>query len=210
MTRSQGIPVCRLMRFTAVLEGASKKQRTRSSSGKSGSAGDVINTLNARDDRDLPPSSHSSSRPGTGFSHRQRVGLTGPRATTTVTAVLCTRLIRKLCDACKVAYTPTPDLLKKLGIPQGKVEALYRSPKPEEVEKPCKECAGLGFKGRTGIFELLEVDDQMREVLLKKPQLELARKVARAAGMRPLQEEGLLLVAKGVTSLAELQRVLKE
>ena len=66
------------------------------------------------------------------------------------------------------------------------------------------------MKGRTAIFELLEVDDKMREVLLKKPQLDLALKVARAAGMRPFQEEGLLLVAKGVTSLAELQRVLKE
>lgn len=129
---------------------------------------------------------------------------------TTVTAVLCTRLIRKLCDACKVAYAPTPDLLKKLGIPQGKIEALYRVPKPEEIEKPCKECGGLGFKGRTGLYELLEVDEQIREVLLKKPQLELLRKAARAAGMRPFQEEGLLLVAKGVTSLAELQRVLKE
>jgi type II secretory ATPase GspE/PulE/Tfp pilus assembly ATPase PilB-like protein len=129
---------------------------------------------------------------------------------TYVTAVLCTRLIRKLCDACKVGYAPTPDLLKKLGIPAGKIEALYRSPKPEEVEKPCKECGALGFKGRTAIFELLEVDDKMREVMLKKPQLDLARKVARAAGMRPFQEEGLLLVAKGLTSLAELQRVLKE
>jgi type II secretory ATPase GspE/PulE/Tfp pilus assembly ATPase PilB-like protein len=129
---------------------------------------------------------------------------------TLVTAVLCTRLIRKLCDACKVGYAPTPDLLKKLGIPAGKIEALYRSPKPEEVEKPCKECGALGFKGRTAIFELLEVDDKMREVLLKKPQLDLAKKVARAAGMRPFQEEGLLLVAKGLTSLAELQRVLKE
>jgi type II secretory ATPase GspE/PulE/Tfp pilus assembly ATPase PilB-like protein len=128
----------------------------------------------------------------------------------TVTAVICTRLIRKLCDACKVAYAPTPDLLKKLGIPQGKIEALYRVPKPEEIEKPCKECGAIGFKGRAAIFELLEVDDQVREVLLKKPQLELARKAARAAGMRPFQEEGLLLVAKGVTSLAELQRVLKE
>jgi type II secretory ATPase GspE/PulE/Tfp pilus assembly ATPase PilB-like protein len=129
---------------------------------------------------------------------------------TLVTAVLCTRLIRKLCDACKVGYAPTPDLLKKLGIPAGKIEALYRSPKPEEIEKPCKECGALGFKGRTAIFELLEVDDKMREVLLKKPQLDLAKKVARAAGMRPFQEEGLLLVAKGLTSLAELQRVLKE
>jgi type II secretory ATPase GspE/PulE/Tfp pilus assembly ATPase PilB-like protein len=127
-----------------------------------------------------------------------------------VLAVLCVRLIRKLCDACKVAYAPTPDLLKKLGIPQGKVEALYRQPKPEEVQKPCKECADIGFKGRTGIFELLEVDDRIREILIKKPDMELLRKAARAAGMRPLQEEGLLLVAKGVTSLAELQRVLKE
>ncbi len=129
---------------------------------------------------------------------------------TLVSAVLCVRLIRKLCDACKVGYAPTPDLLKKLGIPAGKIEALYRSPKPEEVEKPCKECGAIGFKGRTAIFELLEVDDKMREVLLKKPQLDLAKKVARAGGMRPFQEEGLLLVAKGVTSLAELQRVLKE
>jgi type II secretory ATPase GspE/PulE/Tfp pilus assembly ATPase PilB-like protein len=127
-----------------------------------------------------------------------------------VTAVLCTRLIRKLCDACKVGYPPTPDLLKKLGIPQGKVEALYRVPKPEEIEKPCKECSGLGFKGRTAIFELLVVDDKIREILVKKPELDLLRKAARLAGMRPFQEEGLLLVAKGVTSLAELQRVLKE
>ena len=128
----------------------------------------------------------------------------------TLTAVICTRLVRKLCDSCKVAYAPTPDLLKKLGIPQGKVEALYRVPKPEEIEKPCPECAGLGFKGRTGLFELLEVDDKIREIILKQPQLDLLRKASRAAGMRTFQEEGLLLVAKGVTSLAELQRVLKE
>jgi type II secretory ATPase GspE/PulE/Tfp pilus assembly ATPase PilB-like protein len=127
-----------------------------------------------------------------------------------VTAVLCTRLIRKLCEACRVGYAPTPDLLKKLGIPQGKVEALYRAPKPEEVDKPCKQCGGLGFYGRTGLFELLEVDDRIREILVKQPKLELVRKAAKLAGMRPFQEEGLLLVAKGVTSLAELQRILKE
>jgi type II secretory ATPase GspE/PulE/Tfp pilus assembly ATPase PilB-like protein len=127
-----------------------------------------------------------------------------------VTAVLCTRLLRKLCDACKVAYAPTPDLLKKLGIPQGKVEALYRVPKPEEIEKPCPECGNLGFKGRTGLFELLVVDDKIREILVKQPKLDLLRKAARDAGMRTFQEEGLLLVAKGVTSLAELQRILKE
>jgi type II secretory ATPase GspE/PulE/Tfp pilus assembly ATPase PilB-like protein len=127
-----------------------------------------------------------------------------------VTAVLCVRLIRKLCESCKVAYEPTPELAKKLGLPEGKVEALYRTPKPEEVEKPCKVCGGLGYIGRTGVFELLVVDDQVRQVLLKDPKLDSMRKAAKAAGMRTFQEEGVLLIAKGVTSLAELQRVLKQ
>jgi type II secretory ATPase GspE/PulE/Tfp pilus assembly ATPase PilB-like protein len=126
-----------------------------------------------------------------------------------LTAVLSMRLIRKLCDSCKVAYAPTPDLLKKLGIPAGKVEALFRTPKPEELEKPCLECGNIGYKGRTGLFELMIVDDKIREVIARAPQLELLRKAARVAGMRTLQEEGLLLVAKGVTSIAELQRILK-
>lgn len=127
-----------------------------------------------------------------------------------VTAVLCGRLIRKLCESCKVAYEPTPELAKKLGLPEGKIEALFRTPKPEEIEKPCKVCGGLGYFGRTGVFELLVVDDQVRQVLLKDPKLELLRKAAKAAGMRSFQEEGVLLIAKGVTSLAELQRVLKQ
>jgi type II secretory ATPase GspE/PulE/Tfp pilus assembly ATPase PilB-like protein len=127
-----------------------------------------------------------------------------------VTAVLCVRLIRRLCEECRVAYEPTPDLAKKLGLPEGKVEALYRTPKPEEIEKPCKKCAGLGYFGRTGLFELLEVDDAVRQLLIKEPKLDLIRKAAKAAGMRSFQEEGVLLVAKGVTSLAELQRVLKQ
>lgn len=126
-----------------------------------------------------------------------------------VTAVLYQRLVRLLCTDCKVGYTPPPDVLRKLGIPPGKVEMLYRPPKPEEIEKPCKTCQGLGYKGRTGIFELLVVTDQMREILLKQPKVELLKKAARASRQRSLQEEGVLLVAKGETSLQELTRVLK-
>jgi type II secretory ATPase GspE/PulE/Tfp pilus assembly ATPase PilB-like protein len=126
-----------------------------------------------------------------------------------VTAVLYQRLIRKLCPDCKVGYTPPAEVLKKLGIPPGKVQQLYRPPKPEEIEKPCQTCQGIGYYGRTGIFELLVVNDQIREILAKQPSLELIRKAARADGQRSLQEEGILLVAKGVTSLQELQRVLK-
>ncbi|MAT69611.1 MAG: hypothetical protein CMJ58_08810 [Planctomycetaceae bacterium] len=126
-----------------------------------------------------------------------------------VTAVLYQRLIRKLCTDCKVGYKPPPDVLKKLGIPPGKIEQLYRPPKPEELEKPCPTCNNIGYVGRTGIFELLEVTDQMREVLAKQPSVDLLRKAARVSHQRSLQEEGILLVAKGVTSLPELMRVLK-
>jgi type II secretory ATPase GspE/PulE/Tfp pilus assembly ATPase PilB-like protein len=126
-----------------------------------------------------------------------------------VTGVLYQRLIRKLCESCKVGYQPTPDVLKKLGIPAGKVQQFYRPPKPEEVEKPCQACNGLGYVGRTGIFELLIVNDAVREILATQPTVEAIKKAARADQQRSLQEEGILLVAKGVTSLAELQRVLK-
>ncbi|MCC6492105.1 MAG: Flp pilus assembly complex ATPase component TadA [Pirellulales bacterium] len=125
------------------------------------------------------------------------------------TAVLYQRLIRKLCPDCKVGYAPPAEVLKKLGIPPGKVQQLFRPPKPEEVEKPCQTCQQIGYIGRTGIFELLMVTDQMREILAKQPSLELLKKAARADGQRSLQEEGILLVAKGITSLQELQRVLK-
>jgi type II secretory ATPase GspE/PulE/Tfp pilus assembly ATPase PilB-like protein len=127
-----------------------------------------------------------------------------------VTAVLYTRLVRKLCDACKVGYDASPDLLKKLGIPAGKITTLYRTPKPEEIDKPCLECGAIGYRGRTGIYELLVVSEEIRELLIKQPKIDLLRQAARRAGMRSLQEEGILVVARGVTSLQELQRVLQQ
>ena len=139
-----------------------------------------------------------------------------------VSAVLCGRLVRKLCEECKQSYQPTPQLLQKLGIPPGRVQVLYREfqmPPPEqrvdekgrpiEIET-CQKCAGLGYRGRTSIFELLKVDDKIREALRSKPNPDVLRKVGRSTGHRGLQEEGILLVAQGVTSLPELQRVLKQ
>ncbi|MEO1498638.1 MAG: ATPase, T2SS/T4P/T4SS family [Planctomycetota bacterium] len=125
-----------------------------------------------------------------------------------VTAVLNTRLIRLLCEECRVEFEPTAELLAKLKIPKGKVEKLYRAPKGDEIEKPCKACGGIGYAGRTGLFELLIVDDQVRQVLLKQPKLDILRKAARLGGMRTLKEEGALLIARGKTSIEELSRVL--
>jgi len=122
--------------------------------------------------------------------------------------VLCQRLIRKLCETCKQAYAPTPQVLAQLGIPAGRVQALYRPPQQREVV--CPECGGVGYLGRTAIFEILVMDDNLRQTLAANPKPDLFRQAARKAGMRSIQDEGIVLVAKGVTSLQELMRVLKQ
>lgn len=119
------------------------------------------------------------------------------------------RLVRKLCMTCREAYTPPPQALQQLGLPPDKVSVLYRPP-TQPQEQPCPDCGGLGYLGRTAIFELLPVSDAIRGVLLKEPKLDKVREAARAAGMKTLQEEGIVLVAKGDTSIQELIRVLKE
>ncbi len=128
------------------------------------------------------------------------------------TGVVHQRLIRKLCEKCKEAYAPPPETLKQLGIPAGKVQAFYRPPQPQADQPappPCEDCLGIGYQGRTAIFELLVVDDGVRAALVNAPKIDTVRAVRRKAGMRTLQEEGIVAVVKGVTSLAELMRVLK-
>ncbi|MDZ7617196.1 MAG: ATPase, T2SS/T4P/T4SS family, partial [Patescibacteria group bacterium] len=127
------------------------------------------------------------------------------------TAAVGQRLVRKLCDACKEAYAPTPEVLKQLGLPAGRVQAFYRPPQQrEEREEVCKACGGIGYVGRTAIFELLLVGETVRKALASRAKPDVLRQAARKDGSRSLQEEGLLLVAKGVTSLPELMRVLKQ
>ena len=128
-----------------------------------------------------------------------------------IRAVVNQRLIRKLCNACKEAYNPPLDLVQKLGLPTHRVDTFYREPQNRtEEDDICNKCGGIGYLGRTAIFEFLIVDDLIREALTKQPKIEVLRRVARQGGNRSLQEEGIVLVARGITSLSELQRVLKQ
>jgi type II secretory ATPase GspE/PulE/Tfp pilus assembly ATPase PilB-like protein len=124
-----------------------------------------------------------------------------------VTAVLAQRLIRKLCEHCKEAYVPPAPVLQQLGIPPGRISAFFRP--PENPEKPCRFCSGTGYMGRTAIYELLVPDDGFRKLLRAGAKLDALREAARRSGTPNLQDEGVLLVAKGVTSIPELVRVLK-
>ncbi|MGW8256237.1 MAG: ATPase, T2SS/T4P/T4SS family [Thermoguttaceae bacterium] len=129
-----------------------------------------------------------------------------------ISGVLCQRLVRKLCESCKEAYAPTPEIIQQLGIPQGRISAFYRPPQldPQRPKEICKTCNGIGYYGRTAVFELLTVGDNVRRTLANSPKIDLLRQAARKDGMVSLQEEGILLVAKGVTSLADLMRILKQ
>jgi type II secretory ATPase GspE/PulE/Tfp pilus assembly ATPase PilB-like protein len=135
--------------------------------------------------------------------------------------VLNQRLIRRLCDQCKQPYQPSPQLLQKLGIPPGRVNKLFNPtipPPPEQrvdakgnpVEfEICKRCNGRGYLGRMAIFELLSVDDTMRQAILSfagKP--DELRKFAKSRNHLGFQEEGILACALGATSLQEIQRLL--
>ncbi len=125
-----------------------------------------------------------------------------------VTGVICQRLVRKLCETCKEGYVPTPQLLQQLGIPAGRIEALYRP--PEQPDDVCHDCGGVGYRGRHAIFELLTPNEAVKEALVKSPRIDLIRSEARKAGMKSFQAEGIHLVARGITSLEELRRVLSE
>ena len=135
-----------------------------------------------------------------------------------LTGVLCMRLVRKLCPECRIEYRPNPELLQKLGLPVGRIEKLYRpfiykpgmiDEEENEIE-PCGNCCGIGYKGRTGIFELLKMNDQIREAAAAATNFNSLAAIAKANGHISILQETAVVIAQGVTSVAELQRMLKE
>jgi type II secretory ATPase GspE/PulE/Tfp pilus assembly ATPase PilB-like protein len=134
-----------------------------------------------------------------------------------VSAILGQRLVRLLCPKCKVRYKPNPDLLRKANLPIDKIKYFYRPPEtPEEGQKgdsgepeTCEHCAGTGYYGRTGIFELLVITDRIRDLIRDNPNLNAIRQEAVKNGMKYLQEDGLRQIIDGKTSIQELMRVAK-
>jgi type II secretory ATPase GspE/PulE/Tfp pilus assembly ATPase PilB-like protein len=124
-----------------------------------------------------------------------------------LTAVLGQRLVRLLCETCKEPYKPKPEFLKKANLPADKVDVFYR--KPAEPQQVCPDCGGTGFRGRTGIFELLVITEPMREMIRENPSINAIKAEARKNGMIYLQEDGLRQVIQGKTSIDELLRVVK-
>ena len=133
-------------------------------------------------------------------------------------AVLGQRLVRRLCDECKEGFEPSPQLLKQLGIPAGRVAMLYRPFVPPPIEQqvdengrpapiePCQACNGRGYLGRIAIYELLIPGEKLKAALLKTQDINKLTQIAKSEGHRSMQAESVLTVARGLTSLDELKK----
>lgn len=132
------------------------------------------------------------------------------KAANAIGAVMTQRLVRKLCTVCRVPFKPDPAVLRKLNLPPDKVSTLYKNSGQVLVkEKPtvCPDCMGLGFKGRTGVFELMAFDEQAR-TFMAAGQYDQLRAHLRKQKVLWLQEAALAKAVEGVTSIGEITRVM--
>jgi general secretion pathway protein E len=118
----------------------------------------------------------------------------------TVEAVLAQRLVRRVCPECRERYRPDP----------GSVALLAQHPVKDQVlerGKGCGACRGTGYRGRTGMFELLVVSEEIKQAFLRGPDTGALREIARAEGMRTLRQDGWAKVQAGITTVEEVLRV---
>jgi type IV pilus assembly protein PilB len=120
-----------------------------------------------------------------------------------IQAIMAQRLVRVLCPKCKVVDTkPDPYFCKLLKI------------SPEEIEKHpiykgggCNACQGTGFKGRRGIFEMVEMNNKLRELAFSRATASELKAAARAGGMKTLMDDGKAKVFKGLTTPEEVAKL---
>ena len=116
-----------------------------------------------------------------------------------IQAVMAQRLIRILCPKCKEPYTPEQVLLSAIGLEPKDIKGktLYKA-------VGCKECKDTGFRGRKGIFELMELTSEMREMVFKREPVDKLREVSRMNGMVVLLEDGVRKFLDGLTTIEEI------
>ncbi len=131
------------------------------------------------------------------------IGVENFLLSSTIRGILAQRLVRVICPACREADTQSMNTeeFRALGI--DRQARLYRG-------RGCENCAQTGFRGRTGIFELLLVTDEIRRMIVKQADANRIRAAARQEGMRTLLEDGIQKVVAGMTTLGEVLRVTQE
>lgn len=116
-----------------------------------------------------------------------------------VRAVLAQRLVRRLCAACKYEQEPSEDMKEFLTMQGMSAEKMF-------MAKGCDKCRNLGYSGRVGIYEILPIDDELRDIIARNPNVSEFRKICITRGMTSLRGDGMLKVAKGQTTVEEIIR----
>jgi len=122
--------------------------------------------------------------------------------------VLAQRLVRRLCDTCKIKIEPTPEereILEKViaSLPQEDKPSVSYIWKPQK----CDECNNTGFKGRVGIYEAIVVDEVIEKLVVENPSEREIRRAALPQGLRDLRQDGVVKILDGITSFDELARI---
>lgn len=117
-----------------------------------------------------------------------------------LTFVGAQRLMRKVCENCRIPFKPSPELLKSLNIKSGNERIFYKA-------KGCELCNNTGYKGRIAVMEALEINEEIKDLIIKKAPESKIREAAINNGMVPLKENALVKVFKGETTLEEMVRV---
>lgn len=133
--------------------------------------------------------------------------------TAVLNALMAQRLVRQICTDCIYSYAPEPELgetvkaqLKILGMKEE-----FKMPKRLYRGKGCAVCGDSGYRGRLGIYEILDVTEEVRKIIVKDNfTLDALREAARQSGMITMFEDGLNKVERGVTTIEEILRVIRE
>jgi len=112
-----------------------------------------------------------------------------------VIGVIAQRLVRKLCPACKEAFEPGPNVCREYRIPEG--SRIYKA-------VGCEQCRWSGYKGRTAVFQMMTINDEIRRLIAEEAQAREIEDAALRNGMRSLRDAGLLKVLEGISSMEEV------
>ncbi len=146
---------------------------------------------------------HTNSAVG-GFARLVDLGVDPKMIASAFNIMLGQRLVRVLCEHCKVARQTTAEeqnLIHKIMAQPVEIDSLYTAP-------GCEACSFTGFKGRIGVFEAIRVDDAVEQAVLTDPRESVILEAAKPQGIPSMQQDGVMKVLAGITSLDELSRVL--
>ncbi len=144
---------------------------------------------------------HSNDAPST-ITTLFNFDIPGYLISNSLIAVVAQRLVRKICLHCKETYTAKPDLIKQMGFSPKRVKDV-------EFAKGtgCAECFHTGYSGRTGIYEIMEANEEIKDLIFRQTTREVIRQVAKDTGMKTLRESALIKLQEGVTTVEEYFRV---